>query len=141
MTNIKETLDERGTVYGAFRHNASVAQQLKHIWREYFSKSNFRAPYDDTAVINESMEMILHNIAKISTGDPTHPDAWVNIISYAQLVLEHIRVRADKDIKDLSAGVLGKDVVKELLHNDAVELARASRAYDIHRGRQLGLKE
>ncbi len=92
--DIRNTLNERGSVYGAFKDNAFVAQTLKDIWRE--SKGHGRLCMEPItrntqSVVNEGMEMVMHKIARLCNGDPAHLDSWVDIVGYAQLVVDHLK--------------------------------------------------
>lgn len=77
---IDTTLREREGTYGAFSLQAEVSQDLKDVMRH-------TPLYDDlSSSMVEALEMILHNIARILNGDPTHTDSWHDIQEYARLV-------------------------------------------------------
>lgn len=87
--NIDDTLKDRGNKYGTFQGNATIAQELKAIWKNSpaFPKAN--------AIEREGMEMILHKISRICNGDPHYDDSWVDIAGYAQLVVKYINSYKD----------------------------------------------
>lgn len=78
MSDVKETLEERGKRYGAFKDNAWLAQELKsHIPS---GKLNHWQ--------GEAMEMIMHKISRILCGDSNYADSWRDIAGYASLVVD-----------------------------------------------------
>ena len=82
--SISEILAERGSRYGSFMGNATIAQHIKMIFwgQESFSKL---APDQ-----REALEMIAHKIARILNGDPNYSDNWVDIAGYAKLVSDRL---------------------------------------------------
>lgn len=89
MTDIDNTLEERGSTYGEFIHNASTSQQLKTaLW---FRMNSGHYPFD----VMEALEMICHKMARIVNGDPNHLDSWVDIAGYATLVAQRIEREAE----------------------------------------------
>lgn len=84
MSDIRETLKERGERYGQFPDHASYAQTLKDACRE---SPGFKAskPFQ-----REALEMILHKVARICNGDPDYDDSWRDIAGYAQLVVDEL---------------------------------------------------
>ena len=71
---------DRGKVHGDFGDNAVYAQDLKKILHE---SHNWRGL---TPIQTEALEMIVHKIARILSGDPNHKDHWADIQGYARLV-------------------------------------------------------
>jgi hypothetical protein len=45
----------------------------------------------------EALDMILHKISRICTGDPTFKDHWVDIVGYATLVIKDIEGNPDHE--------------------------------------------
>lgn len=88
MSNIDETLKQRGNRYGSFEDNAATVQELKRVLHEHKS---WKATLQYTH--KESLEMIMHKIARIVNGDPDYDDSWVDIAGYAQLVVNHIKAK------------------------------------------------
>jgi hypothetical protein len=83
--SIDSTLAQRGTRYGSFKDHAQLAQDLKYT----LAKRGFYEGTDKfNSVHRESMDMILHKIARIVNGDPNYDDSWRDIAGYAQLVVD-----------------------------------------------------
>lgn len=83
MSNVKDTLAERGERYGNFDGHALIAQQLKTIV--------FKNGQGLNATHREALDMIMHKIARILNGDPNYADSWHDIAGYAVLVEESIK--------------------------------------------------
>lgn len=79
MSDIENTLKERGANYGAFRYNAKTCQDLKEYFRSHSSWHDM-VPHQ-----RESLDMIAHKLARILNGDPNYVDSWVDIAGYATL--------------------------------------------------------
>lgn len=80
MTNIDETLKQRGSTYGSFEDNADTTQALKRIIQthpNYNQLRNFQ---------KEAIDMTFHKIARIINGDPNYIDSWHDIVGYVSLV-------------------------------------------------------
>lgn len=81
MTEIKDILEERGDRYGEFKAHAEVTYAIK------------RALYKLTPNVSleefhmEALDMIAHKLGRIVNGDPNYIDSWVDIVGYAQLVV------------------------------------------------------
>lgn len=80
MSNIDNTLAERGERYGEFESHAIVTQTIKEAMQV---GDNWTALPDD---MKECLEMIAHKIGRILNGDPDYIDSWTDIIGYARLV-------------------------------------------------------
>lgn len=85
VQTIDEVLNERGARYGAFSTHALITQELKKPMR-YAPKWHNLA--DDQ---KEALEMIAHKIGRILNGDPNYLDSWVDIVGYAQLVVDRLK--------------------------------------------------
>jgi hypothetical protein len=83
--NIDATLDERGKRYGSYAEKAEIIQDMKWLIR---SGSSWLAMDAD---MKESLEMIIHKIGRIVTGDPTYLDSWTDVIGYAKLVEDRLK--------------------------------------------------
>lgn len=83
VTKTDEILAERSHTHGEYTVSARAAQQLKRAYR-----STVVCYLNDAQA--EAVEMILHKIARIITGDPNYRDHWDDISGYAQLVAERI---------------------------------------------------
>ena len=83
MTDVDQTLNERGARYGKFKDHAAISQELKRTIHEN------RSQLMDADQI-EALEMIAHKIARILNGDPNYADSWVDIAGYAKLVADRL---------------------------------------------------
>lgn len=82
MSDVRETLNERGKRYGAFSDHARITQELKRV----LIANGCMKKLDDFH--REALEMILHKIGRIGNGDPNYDDSWKDIAGYAQLVVD-----------------------------------------------------
>ena len=80
MTNIDETLQQRGSTYGSFEDNADTTQALKRIIQTHPNYNQLRS------FQKEAIDMTFHKIARIINGDPNYIDSWHDIIGYVSLV-------------------------------------------------------
>lgn len=83
--SLDAVLDEREEQNGEFEVVSAISQELKEIFRK--SKNYLRL----NSMQRESIEMILHKVARICSGDPNHKDHWVDISGYSQLVAETLK--------------------------------------------------
>lgn len=79
MSDISETLKQRGARYGKFEDHAAITQDIK----KAMSTKSFESLTDDK---KEALEMIAHKIGRILSGDPEYKDNWHDIVGYAKLV-------------------------------------------------------
>jgi hypothetical protein len=84
VTDIAETLAERGTRYGSFVGHAKITQAVK---RAMADSPNWSALADDQ---REALEMIAHKVGRILNGDPDFHDSWHDIVGYTQLVADRL---------------------------------------------------
>ena len=84
MSNIDNTLNERGTRYGDFEDHADITQCLKAIMQ---ATPNWDALKADQ---KEALEMVAHKIGRILNGDPDYIDSWHDIIGYVRLVEQRL---------------------------------------------------
>lgn len=84
MSNLQETLNERGNRYGSFIGHACISQGLKRVMQE---SPNWQTLTPDK---RESLEMIAHKIARILNGDPEYGDSWHDISGYSKLIEESV---------------------------------------------------
>lgn len=80
MTEISETLKERGSRYGEFTEQARICQCLKSAMKD---SPNWQSLAPD---MKEALEMTQHKIARILNGDPLYKDSWHDIIGYIKLI-------------------------------------------------------
>lgn len=78
-TNIQETLNERGKTHGDFRENGRIMQLLKDGAR---TGVNWETLSHEQ---REALDMILHKIGRILSGNPNEADHWRDIAGYATL--------------------------------------------------------
>jgi hypothetical protein len=84
VTDITSTLAERGDRYGDFREQARVTQNLKRAAAD----SNQYANLPD--YMREGIDMILHKIARMCTGDFMYLDNPHDIVGYAKLIEDRL---------------------------------------------------
>lgn len=84
MTTLQQTLNERAATHGFFAINSRISQQLKELLRNKDSYEKL------TYVQRESLDMIMHKISRILSGDPKFIDSWRDIAGYAQLVVDDL---------------------------------------------------
>lgn len=82
VSDVTNTLKERGARYGKFSEHARITQNIKRAMED--------SPNWDllTPAQRESLEMIAHKIGRILNGDPNYADSWVDIAGYAKLVAD-----------------------------------------------------
>lgn len=83
-SEIEQLLVERGKTHGPFPVFAGLAQELKMLVHLYGS-------YKLDQEKKEAMDMILHKIARIVTGDSSVKDHWDDLAGYATLGSKSIR--------------------------------------------------
>ena len=82
MKTVQNTLEERNATHGDFREGAKISQHLKKVVATY--------GVNLTPTHKESLDMIMHKIARLLNGDPMHVDTWHDIVGYATLAVEDI---------------------------------------------------
>ena len=92
MTEVDETLQERGERYGDFGDHAHLTQELKYVMR-----CSNRWP-SLPSFMKEALEMIAHKISRVLTGDPHYKDSWHDIQGYAKLVEDRVDEEETKEI-------------------------------------------
>jgi hypothetical protein len=86
MTDIKDTLAERGQQYGVFGEHARVVQRLKTYYRSELTKRGKTMLPDQF----EALDMIMHKIGRIVNGNSNYADSWHDIAGYATLVADRL---------------------------------------------------
>ena len=84
LMEIREVLEQRGSVHGPFRDQATMAQNLKFVAR--MANWNALEPWK-----REAIDMVLHKLSRALIGNSDFEDHWVDIIGYTQLVLDEIK--------------------------------------------------
>ncbi|EIZ87139.1 hypothetical protein WYO_0176 [Methylobacterium sp. GXF4] len=83
--DIKDTLAQRQGTHGEFADNADIMQTLKDAVR---ARPGW-AKLDATK--REALDMILHKVGRIVTGNPEEPDHWHDIAGYATLARDRVK--------------------------------------------------
>lgn len=84
MSEIDDTVTQRGERYGLFADGAVIMQDLKGVMRAAPGWERL------TPSQREALEMIQHKIARVLNGDPTYDDNWRDIAGYAKLILDEL---------------------------------------------------
>jgi len=87
MTDLNQTLEERGSRYGTFGGHARVTQDLKSIIALHLEERDKVLAPD----MQEALDMICHKIGRIVNGDQNYDDSWIDIAGYAQLVVKRLQ--------------------------------------------------
>lgn len=77
--NIDEILVERGKTHGIFKEHAKVSQNLKEAARSSKNWDSLQA------FQKEAIEMSLHKLARILSGDAKYIDSWRDMAAYIEL--------------------------------------------------------
>ena len=85
-----EVLTERAKNYGKFSGIGQLTQTFKSIMREAPSWPNMQPDQ------KESLEMIVHKLARILNGNPDYADSWVDIAGYARLVADRLETGLER---------------------------------------------
>ena len=89
MTDIAQTLVDRGKLYGSFEGHARITQSLK---TAMVAAPKWSALADDQ---KEALEMVVHKIGRILNGDPNYHDSWHDIVGYAKLVADRLETKSE----------------------------------------------
>ena len=84
MSDLNETLKERGNRYGDFSDHAVIAQNIQNVMRAGDGWVRL------DAVKRQALTVIADKIARILSGDPEYSDNWHDIQGYAKLVEERL---------------------------------------------------
>jgi hypothetical protein len=87
MSDLAETLTQRGNRYGPFVGHAEVTQRLKDVIGAALRQRNKMLAPDQ----QEALDMIVHKIGRIINGDADYDDSWVDIAGYAKLVADRLQ--------------------------------------------------
>lgn len=79
MTDLSDTLAERGARYGDFTDHAAIAQSLQDPMRAAPGWEKL------SPVKRQALTVIADKIARILSGDPEYKDNWHDIAGYAKL--------------------------------------------------------
>ena len=85
-----EVLTERAKNYGKFSGIGQLTQTFKEIMRQAPSWERMQPDQ------KESLEMIVHKLARILNGNPNYADSWVDIAGYARLVADRLETGLER---------------------------------------------
>lgn len=98
MTNIDDTLQERGTRYGDFSDHAVISQDILDAYQKAPKWVNLSADK------KQALRMFADKVARILNGDPEYKDNWHDIAGYAKLAedrcVESVSPEQDKECPD-----------------------------------------
>jgi len=95
LSDINETLKERGRQYGNFAEQAKINQAIKKAMAD---SPNYRLLCNDK---REALDMIASKIGRILNGDPEHKDSWDDIAGYALLVADTLKPEQLRESKKM----------------------------------------
>ena len=112
--NINEVLKERASRYGDFKDVATYSQHLKELWYDSIKEDDIISE-----PMQEAIEMLLHKLARIFSGDKNYRDNFVDLIGYAELYLKELdRVEGiKKQVEDEELMKMVDEIFKE--HKEA----------------------
>lgn len=87
MTDIVETLNERGERYGKFIDHSNLTKNMFRMFQAHMGVNKFEKMQADQ---QEALHMIFHKLARIANGDPDYADSWIDIGGYAKLVADRL---------------------------------------------------
>lgn len=91
MSEIENTLKERGARYGDFSEHARIAQAIQNAYRVDPEKWD-KLP----DVAKQAFTVIADKIARALNGDPYYEDNYHDIVGYAKLVEDWIKREKSK---------------------------------------------
>lgn len=112
MSEVDKIIDERELTHGDYTNTARIIQKLKVVVMNELSQRNTRgqAPLDH--VQRESIDMIVHKIGRIISGNPNTKDHWDDIAGYAQLASMRVTDPVAKVEQEVAAA-LKKEIEKD----------------------------
>ena len=87
MTNINDTLTERGSKYGSFSDNGKLAQELKQVLRQQQGWDRLNP------IMQEALDLTCMKWSRIINGDPFYADNWHDASGYMTLVYDWLHER------------------------------------------------
>jgi hypothetical protein len=84
MADIVSLLAEREKTHGPYAVKAEIIQELKRVMGAY---PGWHQLNDE---MRESLDMIVHKIGRILSGDPYCKDHWLDIEGYSKLVSRNL---------------------------------------------------
>lgn len=76
---VSATLAQRQKTHGSFTDHSKSSQDLKKVLKQGKNWNNL------SDVQKEALEMIVHKIARVLSGNPNEPDHWHDIGGYSAL--------------------------------------------------------
>lgn len=93
--DVAALLTERKTTHGEYRDDARAAMRLKDNLADEINRRVARGQTPLVDIQRHALDMILHKIARIVTGDAWFKDHWDDIAGYATLVAARIEPPED----------------------------------------------
>lgn len=81
---VTEILQEREKTHGDYAEQAGMSVLLKDIIRNGLNWESLQSTQ------KEALDMIMHKVARIISGNPDYADHWDDIIGYATLVRKEL---------------------------------------------------
>lgn len=85
MTNINDTLKERGSRYGTMEDNSNVTQELMNVLAKYGKNSS-----ELSNIHWECIHQIFFKISRMVSGDCMYVDNAHDIVGYAKLLEDYL---------------------------------------------------
>lgn len=85
---IDDLLKDRGERYnlnGSYYDHAKLTQEMKELMRNHPGWETLQPD------MMESLDMIVHKIARVINGCPTYKDNWMDIMGYSKLVADSLK--------------------------------------------------
>ncbi len=82
--SVQQTLELRQSTHGDFADHARTTQLLKTVMHNQPGWSSLNA------MQRESLDMIVHKIGRVLSGNPNHADHWHDIQGYAKLIEDRL---------------------------------------------------
>lgn len=82
--SVTATLADRRKTHGDFKEMAITTQSILAELQQGSSYALLSFPQ------REALHMIVHKMARITSGDPDHRDSWLDIAGYAQLIVKEL---------------------------------------------------
>lgn len=99
MTEVSDTLAERGARYGSFEEHATIAQALQVVMHGGAftpGRNPIETGWHKLAPdMRQALTVIADKIARILNGDSTYLDNWHDIQGYARLVEQRLEKSDD----------------------------------------------
>lgn len=93
MIDIKDVIAQRQNVHGDWADNARLSQAFKAIIRYELQQRAARGQPPLTDMMVDSLEMIVHKIGRILSGDAAEPDHWLDLEGYPRITRERLTLK------------------------------------------------